>query len=99
MFVNGVNVPNITCPVCRFRHPAAWSCGEAARLAQEAAERRIVENPPEPSEVATDCCTHCTVTVEGVEHHARLSVINCALKCLSCGETYLRSQLEPMSKV
>jgi hypothetical protein len=99
MIVDGKHLPNITCAVCRFRHPATLSCAEAARIAQDAAERRIAAAPPELSEVATDCCTHCVVTVDGVEHHARLSVINCALKCLGCGETYLRSQLEPMAKV
>ena len=50
---------------------------------------------PEPP----DECTHCTVTVDGVAAPVKLTVINCALKCLSCGETYLRSQLEPMAKV
>lgn len=99
MIVDGKHFPNITCPVCRFRHPAHLTCAEAAAAAQAAADQRMREAPPEPSEVATDCCTHCVVVVEGVEHHARLAVINCALKCLSCGETYLRSQLEPMRKV
>lgn len=31
---------NITCPACRFRHPASRSCAEAKRLADEAREAR-----------------------------------------------------------
>jgi hypothetical protein len=50
---------------------------------------------PEP----VDECTHCTVVVDGIAAPVRLTVINCALKCLSCGETFLRSQLEPLQKV
>lgn len=46
-----------------------------------------------------DACTHCVTTVNGVSTPVVLTVINTALKCLECGETFLRSQLEPMSKV
>lgn len=46
-----------------------------------------------------DSCTHCITTVDGVTNPVRLTVINTALKCLGCGETFLRSQLEPMQKV
>lgn len=35
MMVNGVWRPNITCPRCRFRHPAELHCAEAERIAQE----------------------------------------------------------------
>lgn len=35
MIVNGVNLPNISCKYCKFRHPATLSC-EDARLAAEA---------------------------------------------------------------
>lgn len=31
---------NITCPVCRYRHPAWRSCADAKQLAKRAAERR-----------------------------------------------------------
>lgn len=31
MMILGINFPNITCPKCRFRHPAAFTC-EAAKL-------------------------------------------------------------------
>jgi hypothetical protein len=44
----GVWHDNVRCPVCRYRHPAAWSCEHAAAVA---AMYRPKEPPP--SKLAT----------------------------------------------
>ncbi len=42
MLIDGHWAPNITCPRCRWRHPAAMSCADAKARAE--AER----TPPKP---------------------------------------------------
>lgn len=42
MTIDGKYQPNITCPFCRFRHPALISCADAKRIAEiSAAEREV----------------------------------------------------------
>lgn len=35
MIVDGIHYPNVTCKRCRFRHPKAWSCAQAAEIAKQ----------------------------------------------------------------
>ena len=37
MIINGEHKPNVSCPQCRFRHPADLSCEEAHRHANQGA--------------------------------------------------------------
>ena len=41
-----MSVPNITCPKCRFRHPAEWTCKFASEVA---ASQRTEPEPAPPS--------------------------------------------------
>lgn len=36
MNIDGVDIPNITCPKCKFRHPEQFTCAEAKALAEAA---------------------------------------------------------------
>ncbi len=53
--ITGEHPANITCPKCRFRHPALWTCEYSASIAQaERAERERLN--AEAS--ASDSCKH-----------------------------------------
>jgi hypothetical protein len=52
MLINGEWKDNITCPICKFRHPSELSCKEAESVALEAKiERETTIEPPVNYEV------------------------------------------------
>lgn len=51
MIIGGKHMENITCKVCRHRHPASISCHEAERIAKLQKAEREANYVPERSEV------------------------------------------------
>jgi len=58
---------NITCPKCRFRHPADVSCAEAKDRADKARVKRIAQEQVDRTRDDTPRCLRCGAGSEWIE--------------------------------